>query len=234
MVRRVTSAGVPVLCLDTCALLDVMRDPMRERFSADQTSAALDLLGRAECSPRALSIIVAEQVHAELSQIIQSIEQESAAAVRKIERALGIFGCHGLVANAAAVAAGILRFPVVSRGVVERFITASHIARPKRSLYGRAFNRISTNMRPARRGKDSAGDCLIVETYLETAGMLRTSGFKGGITFLTTNPADYAESGRRSVLHSELTAGFAAVELDYHASFLAARYGLFPYQQTAG
>jgi hypothetical protein len=230
-VRRIIGVGAPVLCLDTCALLDVMRDPMRENFSADQAGAALFLLSKAQASPRELSIVIAEQVYTELTQHMDSVEAESWSAVRKIERALGIFARHGLVPDTSSVLSTVLRFPSQSRGIVERFGNAAHIVKARQALYRRAFHRISMNVRPARRGKDSAKDCLIVETYLETARVLRANDFQHDIVFLTTNPTDYEEKGRPKILHPELLADFAAVNLAYQATFMAARYSLFPHRK---
>ncbi len=228
-VRRIIEVGAPVLCLDTCAMLDVMWDPMRENFSADQAGAALLLLSRAQASPSELSIVIAEQAYTELNQHMDSIEEESRSAVRKIERALGIFARHGLVPGTSSVVSTLLRFPSQSRGIVERFASVAHIVKARQALYRRAFHRISMNVRPARRGKDSAKDCLIVETYLETASVLRANGFQREIVFLTTNPSDYEEKGRPKILHPELLADFAAVDLAYQATFMAARYALFPH-----
>jgi hypothetical protein len=162
---------------------------------------------------------------------MDSVEAESWSAVRKIERALGIFARYGLVPDTSSVLSTVLRFPSQSRSIVERFRNATHIVKARQALYRRAFHRISMNVRPARRGKDSAKDCLIVETYLETARVLRANDFQHDIVFLTTNPTDYEEKGRPKILHPELLADFAAVNLAYQATFMAARYSLFPHRK---
>ncbi len=43
------------------------------------------------------------------------------------------------------------------------------------------------NIAPARRGKDSSKDCIVFETYLSCAGMLRTEGLAAPIVFLSSD-----------------------------------------------
>jgi hypothetical protein len=59
------TAQAPVLLLDTCSLLDLMRDPTRETFNAEQVQAAHHLLVKAESRPPKLWIPIAGQVLAE-------------------------------------------------------------------------------------------------------------------------------------------------------------------------
>ena len=55
----ISSLGVPVLCIDTCSILDIMRDPTREGAKPHERQAAIDLVTHAEAGR--LVCIVAQQ-----------------------------------------------------------------------------------------------------------------------------------------------------------------------------
>jgi hypothetical protein len=203
---------------------------MREKFSAGQIDAALYLLARARASPAEWTILIADQVNIELTQHMDSVEQESRTAIDRIGRAMGIFATHRLIDDVASVTSAIRRFPAEARGVVEQFIAAAQITKGRQALYRLAYDRISANIRPARRGKDSAKDCLILETYLEVVTRLRAGGFTEPVAFLTTNSDDYGERGIPNRLHPDLAADFTNTAMDYYATFLATRFGLFPHR----
>lgn len=48
--------GLPILCLDTCAILDVVRDPVREDAHAEDHAASLALNTKDFGGPRGLGI----------------------------------------------------------------------------------------------------------------------------------------------------------------------------------
>ncbi len=69
---------------------------------------------------------------------------------------------------------------------------------------------------PARKGKDSLQDCVVLETYLETVGELRSRGLTAEVVFLSSNTSDYSESPtRRELLHPGLVPEFAALNVQY-------------------
>ncbi len=228
-VRRVVVAGAPVLCLDTSALLDLMRDPTREKFSGAHASAALYLLARAEASPPALSLLLAEQVDFELNDHMDEIQRESERAVQRLDdtlnQTLGIIAAHGLVVPT-TLTLSALGFPAAARANVVRFVSVAHTVREDDVCVTRARDRVRLGRAPATRAKQSFKDCLIIETYLHIARELRAAGFAEKILFLTTNTADYTDR-LHPTLHGDLAPEFASVGMDFASSFLAARYTLF-------
>ncbi|MGE5536548.1 MAG: hypothetical protein ACM3W7_13640, partial [Acidobacteriota bacterium] len=63
--QAIASAHLPVLCIDTCSILDIMRDPTRETAKPHDMQAALDLVAAAEAGN--LACLMAEQVAIEFT-----------------------------------------------------------------------------------------------------------------------------------------------------------------------
>jgi hypothetical protein len=77
---------------------------------------------------------------------------------------------------------------------------------------------------PARKGKDSVKDCVVIETYLEAVGALRDAGAAMPIVFASSNVKDYCdESGR---LKSDIVQEFAALRLEFAPNLGAAKHFL--------
>src|ERR1700722_18508831 len=102
--RRVIAAPAPVLLIDTCALLDLMRDPRRDTFSSDNVRAAHRLLCKVEERPRSLWLPIVRQVLLELDDNKQPVKIEAENAIKNlqetIERVQGLFAAHGIVTSA--------------------------------------------------------------------------------------------------------------------------------------
>ena len=75
--------------------------------------------------------------------------------------------------------------------------------------------------RPAQRGKDSLGDCIICGSAVTFLECVRTQGFVGDAFFVSSNTKDYAMG---NAIHPELKYEFDRVGLRYFSSFLDA-YG---------
>lgn len=80
----IASAGVPVLCIDTCSLLDIMRDPTRDTARVHDRQAAMDLVAAAEA--RKLVRLMAEQVAIEFAERDQSVQDEADRNLKKVRK----------------------------------------------------------------------------------------------------------------------------------------------------
>jgi len=81
-VQAIASAGVPVLCIDTCSILDIMRDPTRETAKPHDRQAAIDLVAAAESGR--LICLMAEQVAIEFSDHDQPVQDEAERNLKKV------------------------------------------------------------------------------------------------------------------------------------------------------
>ncbi len=225
VVRRVVAAPDPVLLIDTSALLDLMRDPRRDTFSADQVKAALRLWQRLAAKRRALWLPIVQQVLVELSDNKPQVTREAEDAIHKlqdmIERVQTIFAAHGLATSAITPGLAASKFPATTAATVEKFIAAAlHVTGP-RGIERDAFARVAANRAPSKRGKQ-AKDCLVFESYLRLATLLRAAGFVQPIVFLTTNTNDYSHLPNKAVPHPDLVGEFSAASVLYAVNFLLA------------
>lgn len=229
-VPQITATGAPVLCIDTCALLDLVRAPAR-KLGAGHVEAANFLLKKAEEQQSQLSIVLMKQVCDELPQYLERAKDEANQALKRLDeetkRSVELLAALGV---APPNAFEFVPFEFANKA--EDLITGISNAAAKiddQPFVGAAGQRVRDRRRPARQGRDSFGDCIILEAFLSLVTKLRTCGFQREIVFLTSNTSDFADENKK-VVHPEIRADLGDAELSF--SFLEARYHLFPTGQT--
>lgn len=220
----IAGLGLPVLCLDTCMVLDAMRDPTREQIRPHDREAGLALLSAAEAGT-ALVTLAADQVQLEFSSNVDVVEAEATRSLARLREQLGridgvaaVYGARGTT-NLAHLDDHVPR----SRRVAERWMAAAVGVERSPEVASRAFARLNAARAPARKGKDSMKDCVVVETYIEAAAALRAAGLSSPIVFASSNTADFTD-GPGSRLRAELVHDFAAARIEYAPNLGAARH----------
>lgn len=223
-VGELISLGLPILCVDTCTVLDVIRDITREPMRVSDAHAGLKILESAEASGK-IVVLVAEQVTLEMAANGQQVRDEAEANLTKFtEQAERIhdlalaFGASGVMSTA-HLSGHVGR----AQGVLDRWVAVAWKAAQSPDVLGRAFGRVNLARTPARRGKDSMKDCVVVETYLETAQQLRFAGLTSPIVFASSNTKDYRQPAS-SHLQADIAADFAALSIEYAPNFGAAQH----------
>jgi hypothetical protein len=90
-------------------------------------------------------------------------------------------------------------------------------------IASRALLRLNQARTPARKGRDSMKDCVVIETYLDAVGELRAAGLESKIVFVSPNTKDYAgEPGR--ALKPDLAQEFATLGMEYAPNLAAAKH----------
>lgn len=108
-----------------------------------------------------------------------------------------------------------------ARALLDRFVAG---ALPTDSEVAQlAAKRMQRALAPARRGKDSFKDCVVVESYLAATRALRDAGLNAPIVFASSNIKDFTDNG---TLRPELAQEFAAIDLVYAPNFSAAAHRL--------
>lgn len=223
-IASLVALDAPVLCVDTCTLLDVIRDITRESVALSDVSAGLTLLATAELGSE-LIVLVAEQVTIELLTHIEGVEQE---ALRGLERfqtqasrihyVADAYGAQGTL-NAQYLDGHVDR----ARAVLDRWQSVARLVPHNDGVSSRAFRRVNEPRTPARRGKESMKDCVIVEAYLETAHQLRSAGLRKPIVFASSNTKEYFEPATRH-LPADIASDLAVVQMEYAPNFGAAKH----------
>lgn len=205
--RALAATGSPVLLIDTCSILDVMRDPTRDTMRVHERQAGLDLLVAAESGR--LTVIIAHQVAIEFAEHDQTIQDEAGRAlarlrgqVTRVNELSALLGAPGAI-NLDHLDDHVARV----RDLVARWLVQGVGYRPDAAVFEKAITRVNGNIAPARRGKESTKDCVVFETYLEAATRLRAEGLGAPIVFLSSNSQEYLTDG--SVLKAEIAADFA-------------------------
>lgn len=211
--KAIASFGAPVLLIDTCSILDVVRDPTRDTVRISDYQAGLDLLVEAESNR--LTAVVADQVTIEFGEHDQSIQDEAERALKrvrdqieKISHLSAIFGSPGSV-NLAHLDGHVAR----ARGVVGRWLSVFISYKPPTDVLAKAIARMNANLAPARRGKESSKDCIVFETYLDVAARLRAEGLMAPIVLLSSNTKEYQDDSK--VLKAEIAIDLAPLSVDY-------------------
>jgi hypothetical protein len=187
VVRRIVAAPAPVLLPDTCAVLDLARDPTRGKFSADHVLAAKDILDHANAKPQRIWISITKQVIDEKGEHQIKVKEEAETEIRKLEerihRVQRIMAAHGLSTTAISPGLVASNFPDVANRMADAYFAAGLQVRSPRNVAQAAYARIAANRAPSRRGQQ-ARDCYVIESYLALARNLREAGFKLSMVFL--------------------------------------------------
>lgn len=225
-ISRLAGLGVPVLCVDTCTLLDVIRDITRETVTTSNVNAGLALLSMAETGS-GLVVLMAEQVTLEIRSNVSSVEQEAQNALKKFlsqaQRVHDVATAFG--------ASGVLQIHHLNghvsraRPVLDRWKKVAQIVPLNDGVTSRALRRVNQPRTPARLGKESMKDCVIVEAYIEAASQFRLAGLKAPIVFASSNTKEYFVPST-TCLQSDIGSDLAAVGMDYAPNFGAAKHSL--------
>lgn len=201
----------PVLFLDTCILLDIIRATLR-CLGTPWVQSAADLRRLLSAEPPQCALVVASVVPAEWNNHAVHTRDEVRGHIVKIQdqayhfheacTALGIPLGYGLPSYPAANLQD--RLFLLSRAILN---LAIHLE-PDGGCATRAVARVVAGLPPSRQGGEMK-DCVIVEECLELARQLRANGFARKCVFCTSNVNDYGNP------NPTLAADFAAVGLRF-------------------
>lgn len=223
--HELASLGLPVLCVDTCTLLDIIRDVTRDAHTAADSDAGLKLLSAAETGR--LIVLKAEQVTIEIASNVAHVEKEGQdklaahiARVQRVDAVAAVFGSSGS-GGVSHLAGHALRV----RAVFDRWLATAKDVPSTATVFSRAISRVNEPRVPARKGKDSTKDCIIFESYLDAAAQLRSAGHDAPIVFASSNIREYCPPNSTQ-LHADFVADIGAVGMEYATSFGWAKHQL--------
>lgn len=229
VVAKIVAIGTPILFLDTCSLLDIVRAPVRQQVSIQDIEAMHMLLTRAEATPSELSIIVDEQVHREFTDHLNDVTEETKRDLKKkTENLRGVLERMAALAPNDSIPAAIdlltLDFPQRGKDIADRFLKKCLLVEDGDQETLKAVVRVRNATPPATRAKQSVKDCVIVETYIRAAAEMDAGGFERKKVFLSSNTKDFHQE--HSSLHPSLRNEFNTVSLEFSPCWAAARYEL--------
>ena len=214
----VSSAMRPLLFVDTCSLLDIVRAPIRldsmDRLSRLLTSVT-SLINLAKQSHPRLWMIIPLQVQREFNENIETVVQETIKCIEKTDCRINAFN----------TALQLLKpgftpinqpfkshdLAMLCRNLAESVMAQSVILDEDDACKIKGMDRITSNRAPAKRG-GQAKDCTILEHCLELSQQIRNRGSQSNLIFLTSNIEDYCDSSGAN-LKTPLDVDFSAVNL---------------------
>ena len=229
LAAEITRADVPVLLLDTCTILDVVRAPVRDQLGTHDIDAVHALMGRTAAAPPTVSFVITAHALEEFREHVDKVETETHDALEKaVDSSAAILTRMQALSPDDSIPGAIdllsLGFPRRGRDLAEQIVQASFVLEDDSREVIKAWDRVKLANPPATKAKQSIKDCLIVESCLRLAATLRSSGFSRNTVFATSNTRDYQQ--RHTTLHPVLREDFASVSLEYSPNWSAARHEL--------
>jgi hypothetical protein len=212
---QLAAAGVPVLFLDTCSILDVIRAPVRGLGGCIE--AASELLTMVTASPVLCNLVVGSFVPEEWNSNNQAVLAALSAHFDEMDQQAKHY--HELCAHFGiplsfskpqyAASSLVSRVHDLSR----RLLQVAVVIDPHPATQSRAYARVAvTRRRPCRKGGELK-DCTILEEFLELCQQLQAVSFPQKKVFCSSNTVDYCAPG--ATPHPEIDADCAAVGLQF-------------------
>lgn len=215
IIHDITANPAPVLFLDTCILLDVVRAPLRSK--PDEVRFAQLFLTSVQKNPKTIHLLVPSPVQPEWDTHILERVNECTTAVNACNAVAAICG-HLALPEVAALPAGVLKMRALLRQLSTDLLAACVTIGNDGLALARAVDRIIAYRHPVKQPHSKgAKDSVILEHAVETTAQLRNAGFAEICIFVSSNTGDFANPGSTN-LHAQLAASFNPVNLRYAVS----------------
>lgn len=183
----------PVLFLDTCIIVDVIRATLR-CLGTNFVQSAIDLRGRLRSTPPGCALVVASLVPTEWGNHAPRTRDEVRGHLAKIQDQAQHFhaACGALDVG---LGYGLPAYPTANLhdrlfDLSKEILDLAAVLDPDGECATRAIGRVAAKLAPSRQGGEMK-DCVIVEECLELTRQLRANGFAKKCVFCTSNTNDY-------------------------------------------
>lgn len=197
------SNPAPVLFIDTCVFLDIVRAPIRKNIKAESIKCAQDLRIRSSKTPPSLWLIISETVQEEWYANIVSVKEEVKREVRKLELHRKHFMSVAQSVRGDQYQYGqsesALKLENQLEATAQALLNVCLVVSPDDTHLANAQRRARRNSPPAQRGKSEPGDCEILELFLGICKDSRASGIDDQFVFVSSNTKDYGESNNGGI-----------------------------------
>jgi hypothetical protein len=217
-VATIQAKPAPIVFLDSCVLLDIVRAPHRN--AARTVLSAAILLEGARKNPPKVYLAIACPTPQEWADHIGEAVQDCVIAVESVTAVAEAWGHLGHP-TLPTLPPQVLGLPDELRVLSRDLLDVAILLDKDASALSRALDRVINVVLPAKKGGKGAKDAVILEHALELIGALQAAGFTEISLFVSSNTADFAVS-HTTTLHPTLAPLFGAINLDYFASLGAA------------
>lgn len=215
IITTVVATPAPVLFLDSCVLLDIVRAPLRNKPSEVQFARLF--LASAQKNPKTIHLLVGSPVQTEWNTHLQGTVNECTTALNACNSVASICALLALPVIA-PLPAGVLAMPDLLRQLSTDLLAVCMTIDHDFAAMGRAIDRIIAYTHPVKQPHSKgAKDSVILEHAVELTVQLRNAGFAGICLFVSSNTTDFANPGSTN-LHAQLAAAFNPINLQYAVS----------------
>lgn len=196
----IKQAVAPVVFLDTCVLLDIVRAPLRN--AAGNVEAAKELWTGATRNPPTVYLVIACPTPTEWGAHVDEAVQESENAVNCVSAVSATCPFVGLPALG-PLPPNLATLPDRLKALSKDLLDKSILLDKDNDALSRAMDRVINGLKPARKGGQGAKDAAILEHAVSLVDALLVGGFAGRRAFVSSNTVDFARANTTAV-HPEI------------------------------
>jgi hypothetical protein len=205
----------PILFLDTCTLLDIVRAPLRDLTMAVRAGVEL----RALVTARTVRLFVQDIVHGEWADNLQAARRDGETGIRAFTATWQIAADLGQPAPP---------LPVLPPGTLideleqlsRYLLTAADTLDRDHVGMSWAIDRVAAKQKPSS-AKGTVKDCHILGHALQLSTLLEVAGYPNSRRLVSSNRSDFA-SPNATMFHPDIVPYAAAAGLRYAISLEAA------------
>lgn len=191
-IERIVVEPAPVLLLDACSMLDIVRAPLNR--GGEQTVRAAVALTSTEVSVWLVLAEVAEREwHNNLPSVVRDCTTKLVQLEESVSHARAALAPLAGAETAAVLPSGAVASVELLRALGARMVDRALRLDPDERCRLAAGDRVAGGYPPSRRGKEQYTDCEILEHYLELARQLRAVEFDHPVVFVSSNTIDYGK-----------------------------------------
>ena len=176
-VKQILATPAPLLLLDTCSLLDIIRQPIRDGIQLNTITSAIRLATRADYNPKDLWVfilsIIMDEIHDNILSVVKDLNifiNQTDNRIMKLNDAFSIIGPFNPILL-------YQRQHLILQDELKRIssnlLNRAMIIEEDDACMLRAVKRACSNIPPAQKGSQTK-DCVIIEHYLELCSRLRS------------------------------------------------------------
>ena len=228
LTQHIIDSHKPTVCLDTCTILDIARDPQRNSVTPTEHAAWLRIYK--STSEANLNAIVNSTVISEFSNHVHHVQNECHEAVLSILRE-GQTGnwlklqemSTSFDINFSDLLDDPIRYSSVASDFAKALLSNSSVLDVNDDIIGRAKVRVQNQRAPSHRAKkDSFADCVILESYLDLFRSCRKHPAYEGVpmVFVSSNTTDFTSFP--NLLHEHIAPSFERLKVRYASNMTIA------------
>jgi hypothetical protein len=220
----------PVVCLDTCIFLDILRCIKRDKTEiVEHIRKILETIATA---PDRLQTVITSLIRIEWMQnypdvLIKETRQELSDLDKRISRVHATWNSLGSPLPNRAPRYHEPSLPENLKNLAESLLSNSMELAEDSDCIGRALDRVKSKTRPSKGG--AIKDSIHLEHFLELSRRLAARGFTEPRVFVSSNTSDFSLDSKADILHPELVSDLSAAGLEFFPSLGPALHhvGLF-------